>query len=640
MDGVEAVARAVLYTLLLVGPGAGLCFIIFGRAAKGWDAALFSFALSPLVIIVEFLLLRLVGFAPAHTPIWIAALAIPGCLLWRRRLAEFSPPPTKDFALFALCAAAPVLFFFRYVNDESVRVLVAHNWLHSSIVYQFIDGSLRPEELGYAGLRDAYPWAAHIYSAVLALALDLSPSSSFVYANGAWLIALFFAASRIAALSGAGRLAVLTSPLWISFAVAAVGQSLKYLLKPVMEVSVFGDRRYEPFLKKFYAFDQMPFAIGLYSIVIMLCLDTDLPSRTRALALGLVLTLLFVIYPIFMPVGVGVVFARLVSQHFARPASPWRLRRQEALELAAAVAVALAVFFSYVAFVTEDRITSAGLHFDPSQYALKRLSQVSAALALPVLAYFACVRCKWKTRSYETIFIGLCIAGPAALAVMIAIPNWHNEYKYVFAAAIPGSPLIGVALETLLARSGVVLRAGLFVIAATGVVLPPALALRQPWPPWRGETVSVRVSGLDLRLTPLEPLAGAIEAIRTRTPAETITVSATPHFYMPTLTRRAQYAPYDGERKLKGIALRSDYVLFALKGYPRREIKARRAAMQSLLHGSAPEKALALAKIRELGRPVAVIIEKQGVGEPGGWAELNGERIYDGPQFAVILFNT
>jgi hypothetical protein len=167
-------------------------------------------------------------------------------------------------------------------------------------------------------------------------------------------------------------------------------------------------------------------------------------------------------------------------------------------------------------------------------------------------------------------------------------PRYEAEYKYVLTAAICLSAFPSLALEAVVTR---LKRLALPALALASLVLagPFVHKVYRDWPwtkAWTADGTFVSeggprldLRGFDSRLDPGEQLAACVTALREGTPKDTIVVVAKTALHLPTLTRRKLYVPPLQKEGLPGMAMDTDYLLIAIKGYDKREIGTRRSTV-------------------------------------------------------------
>lgn len=617
--------RPFIFIALIILPGACLCFSPPARMLGAWSRLCLSIVLSPLVLFVQFYLLRLLDLPVVALPLVLALVNAPAIYFIFKARREFVLPDAATFVAVIAVLSLPLGFLAYSFHDEAVVVLRAHNWLHADIVYQFLGGKLLPEEMALAGEVTSYPWAGHIYQSILSLTLHTAPSLSFVLTNIVWLLALFGFAALIAKEFGGGRIAQITAPIWVSFAVNPVGLGIRQF-GPSLDIGhmvpwgfimpFFGDTRYSAFLQKYYNFNQMPLAFALFGALIYLAI-VERPGfgpKTRAAFMGVVLLCLSIIYPLFLPVGCGVIASRIVAVWFTPDTKVRAYRQSEVAALVIAMAAACALVFPYVEIVLQDRVGDGGPRLDLSLYQIKKVSQAGFALLLPVAAFMLVARRLWPAMQTALLVVGLTAVGLIALHILIHIPNWRGEYKFVMGASVVLTPLLGVAIEpwiVALRKKG--RAAAVFAIAAASLAIatPASIGLFTEFDGDPGKKPDLLVDGLDLKYAPSEPLSGALDAIRTQTPTSTLIVFTQKEYYLPTIARRAAFTPYDQFEKLAGISVRINYVLFKIKGYDSKKNAYRVASVTNLYCGADDDaRAQALDEMLALARPVAIIINR------------------------------
>ena len=70
----------------------------------------------------------------------------------------------------------------RYADPQVRAYYGGHVWMHSDVVYLLANGQLLLEEPELAGVRLSYPWAAHVFQAVVSSLLNESPVFNYSWA--------------------------------------------------------------------------------------------------------------------------------------------------------------------------------------------------------------------------------------------------------------------------------------------------------------------------------------------------------------------------------------------------------------------------------------------------------------------------
>ncbi len=646
--------RPFIFIALIILPGAWIGFSPLARRLDVWMRLCLSVVLSPLVLFAQFYMLRLFGLPVGLLPFILTLInASAGFLIFKAR-REFVLPDRVTFVATLAVLALPLSFLAYSFHDETVLVLRAHNWLHSDLVYQFLAGKLLPEEMALAGEVTAYPWAAHIYQSILSATLHVAPSLSYALTNIVWLLALFGIAALIAKEFGGGRIAQITAPIWVTFAVNPVGLGIRQVA-PLFNIRdivpwdlilpIFGDPRYTSVLRKYYNFNQMPFAFALLGALTYLAIveRPDFGPKARGALMGAVLISMLVIYPLFLPVGCGIIGARIVAVWFNQDAKARSSRRSEAVALFIAMAVTCTLAFPYLEIILQDRIGGSGPRLDFSMYQIKKVAHTGFALILPVAAFAFVARRLWPGMQTALLVIGLTAVGLIALHIFVHIPNWRGEYKFIMAAAVILTPFVGVAIEPWVAalqKNGRITAVFAVAAASLAIATPSSIRLFTEFGYGPVERPDVFIDGLDLRYAASEPLAGALDTIRTRTPPSTLIVFAQKKYYLPTIARRTAFTPYDQFEALAGVGFPINYMLFSVKGYDTQKSAYRVASVTNLYFGDNDDvRAEALGEMLALARPVAIIINRSTEQDLEAWlGTTNGAAaIHEDDSHAVWL---
>jgi hypothetical protein len=225
----------------------------------------------------------------------------------------------------------------------------------------------------------------------------------------------------------------------------------------------------------------------------------------------------------------------------------------------------------------------------------------------------------------------LGLAGLASLFLyaVFHIPHVRNEYKFAMSAALCLAPFAPLALQPLVRRAG---RGGPWLAAGVVLALAAPAAVRLGDWPWASERrPRLVLSDLSLRLAASEPGAALTDAIRERTPANAVLVVETEDLHLPTLTRRQLWVAPASDEILPGKGQRNDQLLRNVRGYPRALLRERRALVGELFEsGDGARRERALARMLELGRPLAIAVERAGRAELADWLA--------GPARARVLY--
>jgi hypothetical protein len=130
-----------------------------------------------------------------------------------------------------------------------------------------------------------------------------------------------------------------------------------------------------------------------------------------------------------------------------------------------------------------------------------------------------------------------------------------------------------------------------------------------------------------------ESLAALCNAIRERTPKNTIVVLEHEPVHFPTLTSRGLYAPPRGSLFFPGLNLKPETLLTLVKGYSKSLLEARQVEIERLFHpASDAQRTEALASMFAFRRPVAFVLDHTSDSELRDWIiqSHGGKLLYSG----------
>ena len=646
MDGViDTLQRGVGLAAISLLPGAMLAFSPTGGMLTAWPRLYLSLALTPLVVLVEFYLLRLVGVPVSLTPHAILLLGAPAAFAVVRVFRAEGAPQLRT-VLLAVAALTPALvYLWLHQHDSQVRAFIAHTFLHTDLVQGLQRGELHPEEALLAGIPTSYPWGGDVYVAVVGQLLGVPAPRVYPLINLLSLLSAFGLVAELTRALGGKRLAVILAPLALAFSTNAVGLTLKLALTaiagPILQEvrwlpRVLGDSRYEPWVRKYVTFNENHYAFALLAGILLICVQPWPRVRGPLILLGSLLVCTGLVYPLLLPAAFAIVGARFLAIWLVGGSGPIEHRRRVAIELVLAVLAGGIVSAVALRFVTESRVTGSGITIDSTRWIVTKAAAASIALCPALVGFALLAREKWRTHRFALVVVTIATLSALALNVLITIPHWRNEYKYVMAAALCLAPFPFIALERLLRRVPAIGTAVTVAVAACFLFAPFVRAARDyPF----GSGPSIRFEGLELRLGEGERLRGAVDAIRRHTPANTVVVARPVDLHLPVFASRPLYAPYAGEKAYAGLNLDPDYVLEDVKGYGPL-VKQRQATLAALFEATQNgDRKAALATIRRVRATVAVLIQYPADTAVQAWlaAEADAACVYRDTDYAVWL---
>ena len=658
------------FFILVFLPGA---WITFGLALPGlafWAKLCAGAILAPAIVAAQFYALRLVGISFEQTASALVAINLPASyLIWKQR-PRFVLPEHRALAASALAFGVPLVFIARALVDSQGRMYSGHAWLYSDPIYLVANGALIVPESLLAGVRYAYPWLGLVYQAVLSYTLNEPPASSYLWTNLLWLVFISGFAIGIVTELGGKLFSGITSLAWLYFGVNLVGftgYQITFALTGNYFFQIFGDPRYTPWILKFLFLEQEPLALGAFIAILFLLVQnssvisrapvissearnphharrflaplemTGLIQQNKFILLGFLLCGMGLLYPPLFPATSALLGAQIIARFFARENSARRVDR-EMFFLGAILVIAGALTFVWVKFLTVDRVDPAVLFAGRQAMFWKAIASV--VVTLPLLIGFGIVaRAQWRARQSEIILLGLGAVASFVLLIATNSPGFGNEYKFIFTAAICLAPFPALALETFFERLGAK-AVPVFGVMTLLLAAPLAYRMNTEWP-WFGTVFDpprIDAQNFEMRLLDDEILA-LTDAIRARTPANSILVLKNARYNFPTLTGRALYVPPD-TNKLPGVNVVSDDILGVSRGYARDIVSTRRQIVADLFDSNdATRIAPSLDQIRALKQPVALVLETARHAILLDWLKRNniGASIFNDARFVVWL---
>lgn len=643
--------------ILAACPGCWITLMRGGRGARRAVDAATAIALAPAVLAAQFIAFRLVGAEAKAIAIWLVALnllAIPLTLIAARTRRAGRPratPPRApagtpatsrvDIIAYAIVAIVTLASFGPRLTDVQDRAFSGHAWMHADTCYQLAQGSLDPEESLLAGVRQSFPWLGHVYPTLVGLLVDRPPMVVYFWLN---LVSLLAAAILIAAAARNLSSRPLVGPVAIAlllFGVNVVGFWLAKALPAslVERVPVFGDPRYTPWLLKYAFFNQMPIAFAALAVIVERA--TRAPERGEWLVPTAALACVGLIYPMLAPVAGTVLALRVVTMLRSG-------ERRAGYALAVGLVVVAAGSWLHLDWVTAARGDASAIGLSTLRAMARKTGDAAMAFA-PLAAALWFGRRHVRGAAART----LALSGAAALLayVVLHLPFWRNEYKFVFGAALCFAPL--AAARTPLPARG----KGLALVTLLTLALASPMAMKTYGHPQWGPTErpSVNLGRFAIHLTPRHEWAQLCETTRRGMGPGTVLIAEDPPIHLPTLTRHTLWAPlragatYDEVveqdtppfgRGQPGLNLDPVYLVNAVRGYDRALLNERARAMDLFRPDTtADARRERVRAIRaSLGyRTVLLAVDLRRHAALDAWLRENGDALeeYRGPNLAL-----
>lgn len=624
-------------------PGAWIAFSPLTVRFDGWVRLLFAVILSIPVAGAEYQLLRAAGLASDSAVALLPLLNLPAlALIWRARQG-FARPGVAGGIATAAAIAIPVLFLAVVFAIYEEKSFWGHTWLHTDMIYALRQNSFAPEERQLAGLVATYPWFGHLFLLIQSTALDQSPLQSFTAIN-LILAAAYggFAVATVAAVGG-GPVARLAAPFLFSFALNPVGVTATRIAAELGRsverwAYLAGDPRYDFLLIKHLRLNLNQIALTFLAAMLLLIVQRRQPGREgrkQAVLLALMVLVVTLHYPLYMPVAVVFVLAwAMADLLLGQPRDLAASALTGGLALIAAGLGAWAVLLPLGPRAVEVGIGPAG-----PGLIWRHAIMLGFACSLPALAAFWLVRRHRGERRVSDAALLLAAAGCGLLAVLTHIPNKENEYKFVLAAGLALMPFLARAVDEgfRLWRRGTAVAAAAALAALSLYAAIDSVTRRDMRD---GDDPPLVYAGLFQSVEPSDPAAAAIAAIRHDTPPDAVLLADDTQLELSVLTLRAQYVPYDPDRIHPGMTFRNDYLLENVKGYDAGIVDARRAELMALFDGpDDASRAKALAAIGALGRPLVLMVAEGRHDGLGPWLLRTGKggEVHRDAAYAVWL---
>ena len=639
----EDLLRVMGALVLLVAPGAWVSVVVFKKVEL--HALLLSVVLSPLVLVLEFFLLRTAGLRFETATYGAVVMNLPIFLWLMRHLFRWGQNETtialKHRALLMAMAIVPLAaLFLMHLFDLPWRYFSAHPWMHADFVYAIANGALVPEEPGLAGIQIGYPYLAHVCQAMLSFLLDSPPQSSYVWSNLTWAICIIFLGDAAAKKIGGGIRCRVFTFLFMFFGLDGFSFLCEFVMPMdlVEKLHLEMGWRYSPWCWKFHSFDQMPMSLVVFGATVVALIDDDREHEgwQKTLVVTLLCVSQAIFYPILFPVSLALLGLRFLISFFRKKGGMALLK-----ETLIPLVISTIVLVLWIKFVTTSHVDgkSIRLHtFDEFLMRSYRLLVAGAFLGVWIFGF----RRSLRNNAHATWMLLGCMFASIALNVIFFIPWLENEYKYLFTMAFCAAPFCGLAVEKWLptrSSAWVPLAVALCLISSTMVLKRVSM---------RDENTAdfapplVDASQFDMRLDASEELAEPLDAIREGSPVDAVFVHEAVSFHAAGVVQRSMFIPPTQERGYAGYGIQNRTMLRFNIGYSHRLIDER-SEMLARFFGTplSFDPTPLLTGIGELGRPAVVLLERARHGYLIAWfaASKIGHVILDNGLYQVILVN-
>jgi len=599
---------------LLIAPGALLAFTpLCGSFAPDLRLAA-AFALSPLVMAAELVIAAVFGISFAT----FLRLIVPLNLIGLYPVVKSLGGPCRariawPDVLIPLTIMAPVAALLWAVPH--LREYGWHNMMQLAAIQQIRHLPQVPEEMDLAGLRLNYGWLGYTQLTVLSAMLDRPATLLFPGLNILHFICLFrflVAAADQNDVSTVGlrweaRLATgvfLLSTTILPVAVAVIASPGYFP----------GETRVTPFTGKYLYIDSMIYGLTCFALLVYAMTralhecDASLLSLIplAALACG-------ICYPLLFPACVvaigcfgalllaGILFPDAVAPHY-----PVRAVTRFGIVAVLAGVVVIA----YLRFLGADSVGLA-VHLANRPGVLHRAWLAMLAFGVAALLLLPAAGQLWR-RGPPPGLLNLGISILLVLSFCVLSLPLGVEYKFLFGGLLFLTPLL-----VLYRRRFIVRPARSLLVMASALVLVDGIAAwtlrHNHMPP--GLTDALPLDETTAVVRPLNGWGGGwLQAVRDKTPADTVLLNGDSQQPVSVFTDRAAYVAADGSNGPRiGYSMGRVAILQEVKGYSRAELRARLDVLRVSFAARAPlpELDAAMAALARLHRPVAVHFEAE-----------------------------
>ena len=628
-------------------PGCWLSFPLGARKMRWWAKFFLGAALSPLVLVLQFYLLRMAGISFETAAVILACVNLLVLYPMLRACRVAIPSAGTLAGIVLILGITGLTLAPQFLNRYSV-VYSTHSWMHAGADYLYANGQTMLEEPDLAGVRLAYPWEGYAFQALLSYVLNSTPAYSYEWTNLLWAVVCYGLAVALAQEFGLSSFQATFAPVWLFFGVNIAGE-LIHRIAPHQIAWIGGDFRYATWVWYFICPTQMLFAIAMFLGMALLVARPSFQADAGR-NFGLVFLLLLgtgLVYPILFPAVAALPAGRIVAEIMAE--SKLDIRWSAVVSLAAVTAAASAITSGYLAIITRDRVTRALFLSDMSPVnehlhastPPAKLLECLVALSPLLAGLLWYTRGRWKEQKTAIITLATGAIASVACYSLLFLPYFQNEYKFVFTAASAIAVFPALALAPLFDRLGrklIPVAVGLTLLLAAPL-FPKMYHYAQFWVSPQGPRF--HADDFDLRLDKSNRFADLTDAVRNRTPADTIVVTEDIGVYLPVVTRRQLFVAPRAAKAYPGVAIGEEILLERVKGYDTRRIEARRAVTDGLFHSADLRRiSLSIDAILELKRPAVILVDLRNCPAlPDRLAQLRrGNPVFEGNGTAAWLF--
>src|SRR6516162_4193173 len=194
------------FVVLIFLPGAWITFSPAFKYIRFWIRLLLGVILAPIVVLVQFYILRLWGISFELASILSVALNLPAVYLIYQQRSKWTLVDRRMLAATGIVLVVIFACAAPFLLNPQKRLYTWEAWSQADIVYSIANGKLDLEDPELAGVRLSYPWGGHVYQAILSYMAGTPPVTNYIWGNILWLLCMFGITAGIVAELGGNSL--------------------------------------------------------------------------------------------------------------------------------------------------------------------------------------------------------------------------------------------------------------------------------------------------------------------------------------------------------------------------------------------------------------------------------------------------
>jgi hypothetical protein len=604
--------KVLIFFALSFLPGAWIMFGFPGKEFNLKTKFALAIALSPAILGIQYLILRILNINFADTARWLIGINIPALFLvvYRLRNDRFHFPISRSlfYGLLIFFIIASFLFI-PWLMYPAYRTFSWHALMHSDVVYELTRSNIFPEEPELAGNMLSLGWIPHVTFAVVGWLSNWSPLSMYPISNLIMLAVAFVLCYELGRRGLALSLAAsLLSAVLMFFGTNIIGALVWAIQNDNRSFqNILGDTRYTPMMGKYNGFETMPMSFAVLIGLLLICvISLKMKVKYFPVYIFIFLVSLGLIYPILFPVGciVAAVFMVLITSNWMSQAPKYS--RKEIISGAASIIIAIVTVLLFLTLVTQDR-AKPSFQFEFSGRIAKSLHLVTALFPFYIISAWFLVKSIYHRNGAVLL---LAIASGLMMGLYLFFNLDDTEYKYIICATISIAPVCAASIDYYLnhyPRWKLPLTF-LITISLVGFHVYSFFLFDKGHIRSLINAPMIDQSSFWISLNSTEKMSAWVNIVKQKTPENAIVVADQSTVHLGPFLDRSLYAPADINGELTaGYSNKNNTLLVGLRGYSESDYEKRMGIVNNLLQGTDETKInAALDTIFSLGRPVVI----------------------------------